>query len=237
VGSGIQQFGDLEAMDMVRSRIGRVGLLAGGAMVALVLGACNPTQTNGQGDQQTLTTVASPSSDTSDSSTTGEPSSSSTDTSSPAASTKADPGADPTDCKAASLKLTLKPADAGAGHVYVNVVFTNKSSKTCTMQGFPGVSYVTGDNGKQVGAAAYREGTKGARVTLKPGGSAYAPVDEVNVHNFDPSACHPTSTRGLRIYPPHDTAAMFVAQSGTGCTGSVPGHQLAVKTVVAGTGS
>jgi len=222
---------------MVRSRIGRVGLLAGGAIAALVLGACNPTQTNGQGDQQTLTTVASPSSDTSDSSTTDEPSSSSGgDASSPATTKAADPGADPTDCKAASLKLTLKRSDAGAGHVFVNVVFTNKGSSTCTMQGFPGVSYVTGDDGKQVGAAAYREGSKGARVTLKPGGSAYAPVDEVNVHNFDPSACHPTSTRGLRIYPPHDTASMFVAQSGTGCTGSVPGHQLAVKTVLAGTG-
>jgi uncharacterized protein DUF4232 len=220
---------------MVRSRIGRAGLLAGGAIAALVLGACNPSQTSGQGQTPTLSTVASSATDD-PSSSSAEPSSSDSDTSSPASSTKADPGASSTDCKAADLKLTLKGSDAGAGHAYVNLVFTNKGSRTCTMQGYPGVSYVTGDNGRQVGEAAYRQGTKGAVVTLAPGKSAYAPIDEVNVHNYDPAACHPTSTRGLRIYPPHDTAAMFVSQSGTGCTGSVPGHQLSVKTVVAGTG-
>jgi hypothetical protein len=236
MGRGIQLFGDLEAIDMERSRIGRAGLLAGGAIAALVLGACNPSQTSGQGQAPTLSTVASSGTDDPSSSST-EPSSSDTDTSSPSASSKkADPGASSTDCKAGSLKLTLKNGDAGAGHVYVNLVFTNKGSSTCTMQGYPGVSYVTGSSGKQVGEAAYRDGTKGAVVTLKPGKSAYAPIDQVNVHNFDPAACHPTSTRGLRIYPPHDTAAMFVSQSGTGCTGSVPGHQLSVKTVVAGTG-
>lgn len=220
---------------MVRSRIGRAGLFAGGAIAALVLAACDPTQTSGQGSSDTLSTVAST---TSDSSTSAEPSSTSSETSSPTSSASGgDSGASSTDCKAADLKLSLKGGDAGAGHVYVNVVFTNKGSRTCTIQGFPGVSYVTGDSGRQVGEAAKRIGSKGPVITLSPGKSAYAPVDEVNVHNYDPAACKPTSTRGLRIYAPHDTAAMFVEQSGTGCTGTVPGHQLSVKTVVAGSGS
>lgn len=229
---------------MVRNRIGRTGLLIGGAAAALLLAACNPGQTagEGQGTSPTVPTFSSSPSDVS-SSTASEPSDTdSTATSSPSGDSGGSGGSgssasSSSDCKAADLALKLHSKDAGAGHTYFNLEFNNKGSRTCTIQGYPGVSYVTGDSGRQVGAAAYREGHKGAVVTLHPGGSAYAPIDEVQVHNFDPAACKPTSTRGLRIYPPHDTASMFVAQSGTGCTGSVPGHQLSVKTVLPGTGA
>ena len=230
---------------MVRNRIGRAGLLVGAAAAAVLLGACNPGGTAGAGGTTpTVPTFSSSPSEVS-SSTASEPSSSESTTSSPStepgSSDSSDSGdsgsaSSSSECKAADLQLALHPAGAGAGHTYVNLTFTNKGSRTCTIQGYPGVSYVTGDNGRQVGEAAYRTGHKGAAVTLHPGDSAYAPIDEVQVHNYDPAQCKPTPTRGLRIYPPHDTASMFVPQSGTGCTGSVPGHQLAVKTVLPGSG-
>lgn len=139
----------------------------------------------------------------------------------------------PGECKAADLTVSLGGGDAAAGTVYRSVVFTNKSGKTCTMQGFPGVSYVTGDDGHQVGLAAVRTGVKGAVITLAPGAKAQAPVGFVEVGNFDPAACQPTPTRGLRIYPPHDTASLFLPVAGNGCAGRPPGQQLSVKTIVA----
>ncbi|MDQ3406296.1 MAG: DUF4232 domain-containing protein [Actinomycetota bacterium] len=144
----------------------------------------------------------------------------------------ADDKASASDCKAAELTLSVKDGDAAAGTVYRSLVFTNKGSRTCTMQGFPGVSYVAGADGHQVGPAAFRDGTKGPAVTLNPGGTATAPVGFVNVRNYDAAVCKPTNVRGLRIYPPHDTASMFVAMEGVGCAGTPPGNQLTVKTVV-----
>lgn len=139
---------------------------------------------------------------------------------------------DATDCRATELALSVRDGNAAAGTVYRDLVFTNKGARTCIMQGFPGVSYVTGENGQQVGPAAFRVGRKGAPVTLPPGGTAAAPLGFVNVRNFDPAACRPTEIRGLRVYPPHDTAALFVPLSGLGCAGTPPDNQLTVKTVV-----
>ncbi|WP_246009644.1 DUF4232 domain-containing protein [Actinokineospora cianjurensis] len=135
------------------------------------------------------------------------------------------------DCKVSELKLAVKDGDAAAGTVFRKLVFTNAGTRTCVIQGFPGVSYVTGDDGHQVGPAAYRVGTKGAPVRLEPGSSATSDVGFVNVRNYDPQVCQPTPVRGLRIYPPHDTESTFVDLPGTGCAGTPPGNQLTVKTI------
>jgi hypothetical protein len=140
------------------------------------------------------------------------------------------------ECKVADLKLSLGGGDAAAGTAYRHLVFTNKGSRTCTMQGFPGVSFVAGDDGHQVGPAAYRTGKKGPVVTLKPGASAFADVGFVQIANYDPAVCKPTEVRGLRVYPPHDYDSMFLPNPGTGCAGTPPGNQLTVATVQAGTG-
>ncbi|ONI72665.1 hypothetical protein ALI144C_42365 [Actinosynnema sp. ALI-1.44] len=134
-------------------------------------------------------------------------------------------------CKAASLKLSVSGGDGAAGTVYRNLVFTNSGSAPCTIQGFPGVSYVTGDDGHQVGPAAVRVGNKGDAIKLAPGASASAPVGFVQVGNFDPAVCKPTDVRGLRVYPPQETASVFVPLAGTGCAGNPPGQQLSVKTI------
>jgi hypothetical protein len=206
--------------------IGIIGLLS----LAAACGGSPPVQEAG----------STPSANTT--ATSAEPPATSAQTQSPTAETSPAPTAtgDPTkaaasaDCKAAELSLAVKDDSGAAGTVYRKLVFTNKGKRTCTMQGFPGVSYVAGDDGHQVGPAAYRDGTKGAAVTLKPGGTAVAPVGFVNVRNYDSAVCKPTAVRGLRVYPPQDTASMFVAVKGMGCAGNPPGNQLVVKTVVAG---
>ncbi|WP_253832232.1 DUF4232 domain-containing protein [Actinokineospora globicatena] len=136
------------------------------------------------------------------------------------------------DCKVDELKLAVRDGDAAAGTVYRKLIFTNTGTRLCVIQGFPGVSYVAGDDGHQVGPAAFRVGTKGSPVRLDPGTSASADVGFVNVQNYDPTVCQPTEVRGLRVYPPHDTGSAFVELPGTGCAGTPPGNQLTVKTVV-----
>ena len=113
------------------------------------------------------------------------------------------------------------------------LVFTNTGSHACELRGFPGVSYVAGDDGHQVGPAAQETGERAGEVVLRPGGQAAALVQFVQVANFDAAVCQPTPVRGLRVYPPGDTASLFVPAAGTGCAGTPPGPQLTVRTVTA----
>lgn len=144
--------------------------------------------------------------------------------------------AGPDRCHSAMLALGLGNGQGAAGTTYRSVRFTNVSGKTCTLQGFPGVSYVAGDNGKQVGQPAVHEGTKGAVVTVAPGATASVELGMVNVQNFDASVCRPTPVKGLRVYPPNETASLFIPAAGTGCAGTPPGQQLKVTTMKPGQG-
>ncbi|SFA84842.1 Protein of unknown function [Amycolatopsis marina] len=140
-------------------------------------------------------------------------------------------------CKSADLKLSLGRGDAATGTAHKPLQFTNTSDGPCVIQGFPGVSYVAGEDGHQVGPAAYREGEEGAPVTLKKGEMAHAPVGFVQVRNYEESVCEPQPIRGLRVYPPQETASMFIQFDGTGCASKeIPGNQLVVRTIQPGSG-
>jgi Protein of unknown function (DUF4232) len=90
---------------------------------------------------------------------------------------------------------------------------------------------VAGEDGHQVGRSAYREGKKGPPISLTPGKTVMAPIGLVQVGNYDPAACKPTSVRGLRVYPPHEYDSMYVPAPGTGCAGTPPGNHLTVQTI------
>ena len=219
---------------MLRTRIRTGVLISGGAAVALLLAGCNG------GDSASPANPDVP--DIPSSSSTAQP----LPTTSPATSTSTAQAQQPAqpapntaasgECKVADLSLRLSEGEGTAGTYYRSLIFTNKGARTCTVQGFPGVSYVTGDDGHQVGPSAKRNGEKGPAITLKPGESAYADVGFVQVMNFDPAVCQPTETRGIRVYPPQEYDSMFVPSPGTGCAGTPPGNQLTVSTLRPGTG-
>jgi hypothetical protein len=218
----------------MKSKLKVSGIAAAG-VIGIVLAAGCSENTSGQAANQ-------PSVPTFTSST--PPSTGSANPSTPPSSAPAEqpPQTDPADkaldgeCKATELRLSLGKGDGAAGTVFRPLRFTNTGSRTCPIQGFPGVSYVAGDDGHQVGPAAFREGTKGAAVSLAPGETAYADVGFVQVRNFDANVCKPTAVRGLRVYPPHETASLFLSMEGTGCAGSPPDPQLKVRTVQKGQG-
>ncbi len=222
---------------MSHTRI-RTGALIGGSVLALLLAGCDSGGTAGS-DTPDVPSIPGSTSQEAPPPTSAAPPVVSTPPSTaqvqqPAPTRAA--GGTP-ECKVADLKLSFGGGEGAAGTTYRNLVFTNKGTRTCTMQGYPGVSYVTGDDGRQVGPAAYRVGEKGPVITLKPGGTAFTPIGFVQVANYDPAVCRPTEVRGLRIYPPHDYDSMFIAKTGTGCTGTPPGNQLTVGTVRAGNGA
>ncbi|MPZ79035.1 MAG: DUF4232 domain-containing protein [Actinophytocola sp.] len=139
-------------------------------------------------------------------------------------------------CTVRDVDMSLGAEEGTAGTVYRALVFTNTGGRTRVIQGFPGMSFVTGDDGHQIGEAAEQVGPKGPPVTLKPGGTATAPVGFVNIGNFDEATCRPTAVRGLRAYPPHERRAEFVPFETTACAGDLPGSHLTVRTVHEGSG-
>jgi hypothetical protein len=142
----------------------------------------------------------------------------------------------PTGCETSSLSVKLGEAGGAAGSIYQPIVFTNTGSATCTLNGYPGVSFVAPGNGQQVGAAASRNPQHApALVTLAPGASASATLQTGETGNYDQATCKPVDVSGLRVYPPGNTAAMYVAfpSKQQACSaGNV--NQLSVEAVVAG---
>jgi hypothetical protein len=138
-------------------------------------------------------------------------------------------------CSTSQLSMKLGTVGHAAGSAYQPLVFTNAGSSSCTLTGFPGVSYVAPSTGKQVGAAASRNTRQTAKtVTLAPGGQASAMVQFVDYQVFPPKDCSATAVSGLRVYPPGETSAGYVAFGSTRNACSSDADQLTIQAVVAG---
>ena len=118
-------------------------------------------------------------------------------------------------CTSADLKVSLGGgAGAGMSQNHIGLQLRNSGSSPCTVYGYPGVSWVAGADGHQVGAAAQRQsnnsGSAEQTVTLAPGALASAPLDIVDAAVIPPAECKPVPVLGLRVYPPGETAALFL---------------------------
>lgn len=202
-------------------RNGRTLQLAGAAIVGLgVLAGCGSSGSgHASGQSGTPATSSSDRAATSTSSAAQSQSPSGSDaSSSPAASGDGSAGQVPV-CASVNLTFTLGQSEGAAGSVYQPVVLTNNGSATCTLHGFPGVSFVAGDDGHQVGNAADEDKTKPVEsVALAPGTSAQFVVRISNAGNYDASTCQPVEARGLRVYTPGETHSAFVPLPMTACS-------------------
>jgi len=121
----------------------------------------------------------------------------------------------PSACTSANLTATIGGgAGSGMSQDHTGLQLRNTGSSACTLYGYPGVSWVAGADGHQVGAGATREangdGSTEKSVTLAPGALASAPLDIVQAAVFSQSDCKPVPVRGLRVYPPGEKAALFI---------------------------
>ncbi len=188
-------------MSSRRSLLAAAALAAG---LALAVTGCASGQTPGPSDS------GSPSSPTSSATTpSGRPTSSSTSV--PVSG----------QCATSDLAGAIGKGTGGAaGSVGVTIVLTNNGSGPCSLQGWPGVSFVGDGNGTQLGKAAdFDRSTPHPTVTLQPGGTASAPLRITNAQNYPDSDCSPKKADGFRVYPPGSTESLFIADSDvTACT-------------------
>jgi hypothetical protein len=164
---------------------------------------------------------SSTSSSTSSSSSPSTPSATSTSTST-APVTSPSPSASPTAagapaCANGTLQVKLRGEQGYAGGVDLAINFTNTTSAACTLYGYPGVSLVSSSHA-QIGLAAKRTTTAPAEVvTLAPGATGHAQLQIADALNFPTSTCGPVQAADLRVYPPGQTAAVFLPDHSQGC--------------------
>lgn len=191
---------------------------------AALVAACGSSGSAGQGSSPTATVTVTPT----------PPASTSASPSSPAAAAAPTPPAPPP-CATSALRAAVPTGqgNAAAGSSYYPIVFTNVSSASCTLYGYPGVSYVTAVGGSQIGIPATENPTIPRKIiTLAPGQSGHAELQVVNAANYPPADCGLVTAHWLRIYPPNQTAPRYASFTAQACT--KPRTILTVQTVQPG---
>lgn len=177
---------------------------AAAACVALLAAACGSIGAPGGGPTATVTVTASQP---------GAPSAGTPSASTPAAA------ATPGPCSTAGLRVTLGSQEsAAAGHFYRTLDFTNTSGASCTLYGYPGISFVTGVGGQQIGAGASRSPASKRLIVLAPGKTAHAQMDLVDVLNFPASKCAASNAHWIKVYPPNQFSATYVRWTAMVCS-------------------
>ncbi len=160
----------------------------------------------------------------------------------PASSTPPSPSsssapAGPAACVTSALSASLGQSNGAAGSTIIPLEFRNTSSSACTLFGYPGVSFVTGPGGSQIGNSASEDSaTPRQSVTLAAGSTAHALLQVAVAQNYPPSRCHLAKTHWLRIFPPGETVPLYVKFNSDTCTAKSI-RVLAVQTVQPGAGA
>jgi hypothetical protein len=114
--------------------------------------------------------------------------------------------------------------------------FTNTSNVTCTLYGYPGVSLTSGKPGAPIGQAATENpATPRQLVTLQPETTGNALLRIVDAGNYPAARCHPATARYLKVYPPNQTAPVYLRYQTLACAKRV--RLLTVDVVKPGSGS
>jgi hypothetical protein len=139
-------------------------------------------------------------------------------------------------CATSALKVTVGgPGGAAAGSSYYPVQFANVSGASCTLYGYPGVSFVTAPGGRPIGPAAVRNPAMARQlVTVSPGQTVHAELQVVDAENYPAADCGLVTAHWLKVYPPNQTAPAYVSFTAPTC--SKPRQILTVQTVQPGTG-
>jgi Protein of unknown function (DUF4232) len=198
------------------------------ALACCGLAACGTTPAPGAGPTHMVTVQAS--------SAPATPAGATTPTTAPASQVPAGPGT----CLASNLKGALGTSQGAAGTIYTDLVLTNTSAASCTLYGYPGVSFVTGAGGSEIGAPANRNSISPVTtVTLAPGGQANVLIALTDVGVYPASQCNPVAVSWLRVYPPGDYGSLYVPYSTQTCglSSKVVMTVSAVRTGLTGAGA
>ena len=142
----------------------------------------------------------------------------------------------PQPCPTRSLQVKLGVGQGTAGSVYTTIDFTNISSVTCTLYGYPGVSLQSARPLHQIGKPAKENPlTPRKLVTLQPQTTANALLQIVDAGNYPASTCGPATAHYLQVYPPNQTTPAYIKFKTQACT--KPVRLMTVAVVKPGSGS
>ena len=114
-----------------------------------------------------------------------------------------------TGCTTVELTLSITGPVGTAGAEHYELVFHNSSSSTCTLYGYPGVSFLD-SAGAQIGPPAERATSAPVKlITLVPDADAYSGL-KVTDPGIPPCSGAGTVAH-VRVCPPNDTSAGLVA--------------------------
>ncbi|MEV8567287.1 DUF4232 domain-containing protein [Streptomyces sp. NPDC051322] len=136
-------------------------------------------------------------------------------------------------CHTSDLKATVGPNHPGAGQENFALVLTNRSGRTCTVHGYPGMAFVN-SKGQEVSVNPERTGGAKDTVKLAPGRSAWAALSFSNPEMTGVTTVTPAA---VEITPPDETASLKVAWSGGPVTNTGKASVPKVGTFSAGTGA
>jgi hypothetical protein len=216
----------------VARRTGSAAILLGTALLAA---ACASSNNGGS-------TAASSPSTSSAAATPAQAATSSAPAASGGSSTAATPSTGTTGCATGNLKAAVVTGEGGAaaGSTYYPVNLTNTGSSSCSLFGYPGVSWVSGPSGSQIGQPATRNPVIApSTVVLAPGQTAHVTIQVVDAGNYGKSTCQPVTAHWLKIYPPGQFTALYVKFSAQTCSAKLPkklGSPLSVDAVKSGQG-
>jgi hypothetical protein len=122
-------------------------------------------------------------------------------------------------CTAASLRGALDDTGGGAaGHIYMKLILTNKSSTACILNGYPGVSLVKAGSTAAIGAPADRDTSAPSKgpITLVPGKSATAVLAYTQAGNYQD--CQRVQAASVLVYPPSAYDHLAIPHPLTACS-------------------
>ena len=140
----------------------------------------------------------------------------------------------PPPCATSALRVSVSASQGvAAGSSYYPIVFTNISGAACTLYGYPGVSFVAAAGGSQIGISATENPARPRQlITLAPGQAGHAELQVLSAENYPPAICGMVTAHWLRVYPPNQTAPLYVSFTAQACT--KPRTILTVETVPPG---
>lgn len=126
----------------------------------------------------------------------------------------------PAPCATSALHVSVSQSQGvAAGSSYYPIVFTNVSSASCTLYGYPGVSFVTVTGGSLIGIPATENPAHPRKlITLAPGQASHAELQVVDAQNYPPAECGMVTAHWVRVYPPNQTAPLYASFTAQACT-------------------
>lgn len=133
------------------------------------------------------------------------------------------------------LRVSLGLSQGVGPVTYQVIVFTNRGSSTCFIEGAPGVNLAGGTQDAAIGLPATQASIATAkRIAVLPGAAANALLTIHQASGYSSTACGPVPAQGLLVYLPNVVNPAKVAYRTTACSRAV--QMMQVSVVTRGTG-